>query len=82
MSTWYLMKDLLNYLRQIIKTCKIKKKPCKIKNRLCKIYLIFGKPVVLTNLMLLDNRNILFKYISQTPKRQTHTVMFITPYIK
>lgn len=75
MSTWYLMKDLLNYLRQIIKTCKIK-------NRLCKIYLIFGKPVVLTNLMLLDNRNILFKYISQTPKRQTHTVMFITPYIK
>ena len=24
MSTWYLMKDLLNYLRQIIKTCKIK----------------------------------------------------------
>lgn len=75
MSTWYLMKDLLNYLRQIVKICKIK-------NRLCKIYLIFGRPVVLTNLMLLDNRNISFKYISQTPERQTHTVMFIIPYIK
>ena len=48
----------------------------------CKIYLIFGRPVVLTNLMLLDNRNISFKYISQTPKRRTHTVMFIIPYIK
>lgn len=31
MSTWYLMKDLLNYLRQIIKTCKIKKKHVKLR---------------------------------------------------